>query len=108
MNRRLATILAALALPAAALAQASDAPAPGDWPKYARDLTGDRYAPLTQINTGNGKDLQQAWSFRMRPEGGAALIGGTVPIVIDGVMYLPLGNAGVALEADSGKEIWRH
>src|SRR6185312_11901766 len=108
MNRRLATILAALALPAAALAQASDTPASGDWPKYARDLTGDRYAPLTQINTANVKDLQQAWSFRLRPEGGAALLGGTVPIVIDGVMYLPLGNAVVALEADSGKEIWRH
>ena len=72
MHRRLATILATLALPAAALAQSGDPPAPGDWPKYARDLTGDRYAPLTQINTANVLDLQQAWSFRLRTDGGAA------------------------------------
>ena len=108
MHRRLATILAALALPAAALAQSGDTPAPGDWPRYARDLSGDRYSPLTQIDTKNVKRLQAAWSFRLRPEGGAAVLGGTVPIVIDDVMYMPIGNAVVALEADSGKELWRH
>ena len=107
MHRRFAAILTALALPAAALAQASDTP-PGDWTSYARDWSGDRYSPLTQIDTKNVKELQPAWSFRLRPEGGAAVLGGTVPIVIDGVMYMPIGNAVVALEADSGKEIWRH
>jgi len=31
------------------------------------------------------------------------------PIVIDGVMYLPArGNQVVALDADTGKEVWRH
>jgi quinoprotein glucose dehydrogenase len=104
-----ATILTALALPAAALAQTGgDTPAPGDWPRYARDLEGTRFSPLDQIDTNNVEQLDQAWSFRLRPEGGAGLLGGTVPIVIDGVMYLPLGNAVVALEADSGKELWRH
>ena len=107
MRRRLAAILTALVLPAAALAQSGATP-PGDWTSYARDLSGDRYSPLTQIDTGNVKQLEPAWSFRLRPEGGAAVLGGTVPIVIDGVMYMPLGNAVVALEADSGKEIWRH
>src|SRR5205809_7495904 len=108
MRRWLATILTFLALPAAAPARTGDIPAPGDWPRYARDLSGDRYSPLTQIDTSNVKQLQPVWSFRLRPEGGAAVLGGTVPIVIDGVMYMPLGNAVVALEADSGKEIWRH
>nr|WP_166179374.1 PQQ-binding-like beta-propeller repeat protein [Altererythrobacter segetis] len=107
MHRRLATILTALALPAAALAQSGDTPA-GDWTSYARDLSGDRYSPLTQIDTRNVKQLQPAWSFRLRPDGGAAVLGGTVPIVIDSVMYFPVGNAVVALEADSGKELWRH
>ena len=46
----------------------------------------------------------RAWTFRLRPEGGAAILGGTVPLVIDGIMYLPLGNAVVALEAHTGKE----
>ncbi len=108
MRRRLATILTALALPAAALAQSGDTPASGDWPMYARSLSGDRYSPLRQIDTTNVDKLQQAWSFRLRPDGGAAVLGGTVPIVIDDVMYFPVGNAVVALQADTGKELWRH
>ncbi len=80
---------------------------PEDWPRWARDLGGTRYSPLADINRGNVSQLEEAWSFRLRPRGGAGLLGGTVPIVIDGIMYLPLGNAVVALEADSGKEIWR-
>ncbi len=28
-------------------------PNPADWPTYARDLAGTRYAPLTQINAAN-------------------------------------------------------
>ncbi|RZA28584.1 MAG: hypothetical protein EOP02_06975, partial [Proteobacteria bacterium] len=89
-------------------AQAEQAPAAADWPRYARDLGGTRYSPLDQINADNVEGLKQAWNFRLRPEGGAGLLGGTVPIVIDNVMYLPLGNAVVALKADTGKEIWRH
>ncbi|HYD25942.1 MAG TPA: PQQ-binding-like beta-propeller repeat protein [Croceibacterium sp.] len=104
-----ATVVAALlsttvhAQPAGSLA-----PAPGDWPRYARDLGGTRFSPLDEINAGNVEQLDTAWTFRLRPEGGAALLGGTVPIVIDGTMYLPLGNAVVALEAHTGRELWRH
>src|SRR5690606_35107619 len=84
------------------------APAPADWPRYARDLGGTRYSPLEEINAQNVEDLDTAWSFRVRPEGGAGLLGGTVPIVVDGVMYLTVGNAIVALEAHNGQEVWRH
>jgi len=110
-----------LALCAAALAPALQAqttagqtasgtaePAPGDWPRYARDLGGTRFSPLDDIDTGNVGDLQQAWSFTLRPDGGAGLLGGTVPVVIEGVMYLPLGNAVVAVEGHTGRELWRH
>ncbi len=100
-----ATLLPALST---VQAQTEKAPAAADWPRYARDLGGTRYSPLDQINTANVDNLTQAWSFRLRPEGGATLLGGTVPIVIDNMMYLPIGNAVVALQADSGKEIWRH
>ena len=79
-----------------------------DWPRYARDLGGTRYSPLDEINAANVEALDTAWSFRLRPEGGAGILGGTVPIVIDGIMYLPLGNAVVALEAHTGRELWRH
>ena len=81
---------------------------PADWPRYARDLGGTRFSPLDEINRGNVENLDQAWSYRLRPEGGAGLLGGTVPIVIDGIMYLPIGNAVIALEAHSGRALWSH
>ena len=110
MPKRLTVLLiAAIALPVAAPAQQPyNVASPADWPRYARDLEGTRFSPLDQIDTENVDGLEQAWSFRLRPEGGAGLLGGTVPIVIDGIMYLPLGNAVVALEAHTGREIWRH
>jgi len=80
---------------------------PGDWPRYARDLSGSRYSPLDQINKSNVDKLDTAWTFRMRPEGGAGLLGGAVPLVVDGTMYITIGNAIVALEAHTGKELWR-
>ena len=80
----------------------------GDWPLYARDHSGQRFVPLDQIDTGNVTQLERAWSFRLRPEGGGFILAGTVPVVVDGTMYLPLGNAVVALESHTGREIWRH
>lgn len=101
--------VAALALPALPALAREPAPLPAaDWPRYARDEGGTRYSPLSQISRDNVSQLQPAWRFRLRPEGGAGLLGGTVPIVLDNVMYLPLGNAVVALEADTGQELWRH
>jgi len=82
-------------------------PAPGDWPRITRDLAGTRYSPLTEINTHNVSKLVTAWSFQLRPEGGGAIAGEATPIVVDDVLYLSLGNAVVALEADSGRELWR-
>jgi len=110
MSRRLAVLLSAIALPAvgAPAQEPYNVASPADWPRYARDLEGTRFSPLDDIDTGNVGQLEQAWSFRLRPEGGAGLLGGTVPIVIDGIMYLPLGNAVVALEAHTGRELWRH
>src|SRR5688572_30433594 len=109
MRKTIAVLLGAAVLSTAAYAK-SDAVQvdPADWPRYARDLGGQRYSPLDEINADNVVDLEQAWTFRLRPEGGAGLLGGTVPIVIDGTMYLPLGNAVVALEAHTGRELWRH
>src|SRR6185312_12517845 len=40
---------------------------------------------------------------------GAGGIGGEVtPIVVNGVMYVPAGPRVIALEADSGKEVWTY
>src|SRR5262249_48901388 len=87
---------------------------------YNRDLAGTRYSPLTQINTTNVASIKQVWSYRLRPAPGVAVpavdqpaSGNEVfqevtPIVVNGVMYMPSGNRVVALEPESGKEIWRY
>ena len=109
MRTQLALALGAALMVSAAHAQSGKTPlSPGDWPRYTRDLAGDRFSPLTQINTANVSKLAPAWSFRLRPEGGGSIVTGTTPIVVDGVLYLPIGNAVVAMDAASGKEIWRH
>ena len=88
---------------------------PGDWPLYNRDLAGTRYSPLAQINAGNVAKLAPAWSYRLRPEGvtlnapsAFEIFQEVTPIVVNGVMYLPAGNRVVALDPESGNEIWRY
>jgi len=74
--------------------------APGDWPNLNRDLAATRFSPLTQINTSNVASLKQAWTYRL---GGGAT---SVPLVVDGVMFASSGPRVVALDADTGKEVW--
>jgi len=109
---------------AKAAAKQTSIPA-GDWPLYGRDLMSDKFSPLTQINTTNVAQLAQAWTYRPpapppppdngkgggkgKGKGGGGGIGGEVtPIVVNGVMYVPAGTRVIALEADSGKEIWSY
>jgi quinoprotein glucose dehydrogenase len=108
--RTLAALLlsAALALPTVHARPRAERIDDGDWPRYTRDLAGTRFSPLKQITTANVATLATAWSFRVRPEGGGAIVGSATPIVVDGILYLPIGNAVVALDGVSGREIWRH
>ena len=99
--------------------QPSTADAGADWPMYRRDRAGTGYSPLTEINTGNVAKLTAAWTYRLEsttpPPVAAAGRGGAggpnsqvTPIVVNGVMYLPTANRVVALEPQTGKEIWQH
>lgn len=82
-----------------------------EWPTYNHDLASTRYSPLTQITAENVGKLTQAWTYKMRPDPDSPA-GGTMnevtPIVVNGVMYLPAGNRVVALDPETGKEIWRY
>src|SRR5258708_96845 len=93
----------------------------GDWPLYSRDLASTRFSPLAQINTRNVAQLAPAWTYSMRPDpaaapdnakgkgkGGGGISSEATPIVVNGVMYFPAGNRVIALDAESGKEIWRY
>lgn len=85
------------------------AQANGDWPMYGHDLASTRFSPLSEINAGNVSRLALAWSYPMRPAGtgpSAASFSQVTPIVVNGVMYLPAGNRILALDPDTGKQLW--
>jgi glucose dehydrogenase len=73
-----------------------------DWRTIDRDLAQTRFSPLKQITRANVSKLAVSWTYPMKGNNTAS------PLVIGGVMYLPAGARVVALDADSGKEIWAH
>jgi quinoprotein glucose dehydrogenase len=103
MKFLIATLLGGLILPALLAQRSSGA----DWPTFNRDLASTRYSPLRQINAGNVAKLALAWSYRPSDHGGKAAVE-SMPIVVNGVMYLPTGNRVVALEPETGREIWHY
>ena len=110
---------------AAVAVSAHAAPAESDWPSYGNDQGATRYSTLKQITPENVSKLQVAWTYHMRPAGyvppplppglppGFRMTGFSssqaTPIVIKGVMYFPSPYGKiVALDADTGKEIWTY
>ena len=73
----------------------------GDWPRYTGDFAGTRYSKLKQINTNNVGRLASAWTF-------AGVGAQQTPIAIDGVIYASTSTGVVAMDGDTGKEIWRY
>jgi len=84
---------------APALSQKAAIPA-GDWHTINRDLTATRFSPLTEINRSNVSRLAVVWTYQLGVDSTA------VPIVVDGVMYVPNGGQVVALDGDTGEVIW--
>lgn len=81
-----------------------------DWPMYNRDLGGTRFSPLTQINTKNVNRLARVWTYNVGKVRAEGITGGTevTPIVVNGMMYLTTSNRLVALEPETGKEVWSY
>ena len=90
----------------------------GDWPMYRGDLAGTGASPLSQITAANVADLQEAWRYSLVAEPADATGDAdadppspnsqATPIVVGGVMYVPAGDRVVALEPETGQEIWRY
>ena len=78
---------------------------PGDWPTYDGTASGNRFSPLSLINTSNVEHLAPKWVFPLR--GAPGPLEGT-PAVVDGVMYVTAVNEVYALDARSGREIWHY
>ena len=77
---------------------------------YNRDLGGTRFSPLAQITTKNVSRLVPAWTYKVGKVRAEGITGGTemTPIVVNGMMYLATNNRLVALEPETGKEIWSY
>ena len=75
-----------------------------DWPSYHGSYTGNRHSPLDQIDRDNIGGLTMQWFF---PIPDMPMIEGT-PVVIAGVMYVTAVNQVYALDAATGREIWRY
>jgi len=84
-----------------------------EWLYYGGDPGGTKYSPLDDINVGNVQRLEVAWQWKhwetplteydTRPGYFEA-----TPLMIDGVLYVTTPyNSLAALDAESGKELWR-
>lgn len=88
-----------------------EADSAAQWPMFNRDLGSTRYSPLAQINTRNVAQLNRAWSFKIGTQKNSGSITGgseVTPIVVQGVMYVPTATAIVALEPETGKQLWSY
>lgn len=84
----------------------------GEWSAYGRTNYGQRYSPLTQINTNNVKNLELAWQIQTGDVKGPNDIGETTyqatPLKIGNALYMCTPHNWVlALDADSGKTLWK-
>ena len=77
---------------------------PEQWLAYGQTFEEQRFSQLTQINRETISNLGLAW---YRPFGERHRLQGT-PLVVDGVMFVSNSwNVTYALDAASGKELWR-
>ena len=83
-----------------------------DWPYWGADPAQSKYSAAAQITRANVGNLELAWrwengekaipEFEMRPGGLSS-----TPIMIDDVLYISTGyHRVIALDAETGKQIW--
>jgi alcohol dehydrogenase (cytochrome c) len=109
MKRSMAiAALLSAAVPFAALAQTADdlrndRKTPGDVLVYGMGYAGQRFSPLSQITKDNVRRLVPVWAYSLSDlQGGEAF-----PLVKDGVIYITTHNATAAVDALTGRQIWR-
>jgi len=83
--------------------------APGDWTAYGRTYAAQRFTPLKQITTDNVTHLQKAWTYRTGDLPDKRWGAETTPLKVGDTLYLcSARNEMMALDAGSGREIWRY
>ncbi|WDY56812.1 glucose/quinate/shikimate family membrane-bound PQQ-dependent dehydrogenase [Pseudomonas sp. PSKL.D1] len=95
------------------MANTAPAQPDGDWQSYGRTAYGDKYSPLKEITPDNVHKLVPAWTFRTgdiptENDPGETTAENT-PLKVNGMLYVCTPHSQViALDPDSGKEIWRY
>jgi quinoprotein glucose dehydrogenase len=120
---------------AMAMSAAAAPPSEHEWPVYGHDAGGMRYSTLSEINTSNVMQLAMAWTYHMRPVAASAPAASAAesaqvaaeaagplrrrgsrysqseatPLVVGGRLYVGTPyHQIVALEPESGKELWSY
>jgi quinoprotein glucose dehydrogenase/quinate dehydrogenase (quinone) len=118
-------VIMALARPLASSTDAAIGPSPAGlsptpssaagWREYGATSAGTRYSTATAITTDNAHRLAPAWQYRTGdvperyPHSRSAALFEATPILVDNTLYLCTPrNIVIALDADTGKERWRH
>ena len=108
MRSALLAALIGVALPVGVLAQTADdlkndEKTPGDVLTYGMGYSQNRFSPLTQINRQTVKRLVPAWSYSMADNRGLE----GQALVKDGVVFITDHEKTVAVDALTGREIWK-
>src|SRR5690606_7541100 len=85
-----------------------------EWPNYGNDPGGQRFSPLTQVDTSNVHKLKTAWTYRtgeLQTYEGSYIAEKAAfeatPLMVDGVLYFSTPtNRVIAIHAENGKEKW--
>ncbi len=83
---------------------------PSDWYAYGRTTAGTRYAPFTQINRDNVKDLKLAWTYHTGEKTSLekTAVDANTPLQIGDTLYTCTPDDRIAaVDADSGAERWK-
>jgi alcohol dehydrogenase (cytochrome c) len=75
-----------------------------NWPSYNGDYSGRRYTGLSQINRDNVHQLRPQWVFHSTSSDSMEV----TPVVVNGVMFITSANDAFALDARTGRVLWRH
>ena len=73
-----------------------------DWSAVGGDLTNSRYSTLSQINISNVATLGGIWEANLDAPSR------TPPVIVAGVMYINDASTIYALDAKTGRTIWRY
>ncbi|WP_455924250.1 glucose/quinate/shikimate family membrane-bound PQQ-dependent dehydrogenase [Pseudomonas putida] len=95
------------------MTSAAPAQPDGDWQSYGRTEFGERYSPLKQITPANVGKLTEAWRIRTgdlpTAKDPVELTNENTPLKVNGMVYACTAHSKVlALDPDTGKEIWRY